>query len=301
MFHSILSFKIIITFNYFVTGGKNKNKCLTDWLSQSPSRRHLFLISGDEDFDFSGLLYRFMWRRNDNVLLARPGKAHGYVCKAGTIVWQWSSVLKGKYLTGKYFSQTPYWYLKARVQVPLEYPPEWYRNSKVPHENPFSAVEELTSSQNAEIHVPYSYVKLIEVPEWVSRKVREVLSSYPNGISIGDLNFQLRLGCRGELRSIGGLGEGLYSIKYLSKILASIPDIQLLYIGDDNFCVRLIPSTTYNVKKQQLAERRGVKCSGLFDSDSVWDDLESFVFTSRGSRLISRSTSRFASFVLRSS
>jgi len=291
---------------------RTRTNALTDWLSQSPSLGHLFLISGDEDFDFSGILHR-IWRRrrrNDNVLLAFPGKAHGYVCKAATIVWEWSSVLKGKYLTGKYFIHPPYWYIKARVQVPLEYPPEWYRNSKVPHENPFLAVEEPTSSQNAEIHEPSSYIKLFEVQEWVSRMVREVLSSYPNGISIGDLNFQLRLRCRGYVESWMVIGGGL------SSILASIPDVQLLYIGDDNFCVRLIPSTTYNVKKQQRAvkkkqravkmkqravknEQRDVKCSGL--SDSVWDDLESFVFTSRGSCLISRSRSRFASFVLRSS
>jgi hypothetical protein len=47
--------------------------------------------------------------------------------------------------------------------VPLEYPPEWYRNSKTPHENPFSDVENLTSSQNVEIHEPSSYIKSFEV------------------------------------------------------------------------------------------------------------------------------------------
>jgi hypothetical protein len=289
MAHSILSsfisFKLRMTFNYFVTGGMNKNKFFVDWLSQNPRCRNLFLISGDEDYDFFGTVHRNWWRRNDNLLLlACPGKAHGYVCKAATIVWQWSSVLKGKYLTGKHIKYHPDWYIKARERVPLEYPPEWYRNSKVRHENPFSA------SQNEEIDYPSSYIKLFEVRESVSRQVREVLSSYPNGISIGDLNFQLRMGFSG----------GLCGCKKFSNILASIPHVQLLYIGDDNFCVRLIPSTTSNVKKNQ----RDVNHSGipvLFYTGSFWDDVESFVFTSRGSRLLSRSRSRFASFLLLSS
>jgi len=153
-------------------------------------------------------------------------------------------------------------------------------------------------SQNVEIHEPSSYIKSFEVKKWISRKVREVLSSYPNGISIGDLNFQLRLVSRGEVQSINGAGGGLNSIKSLSNILASIPDVQLIYIGDDNFCVRLIPSTTYNVKKKQWAiknEQMDANHSGM--PDSLCHDVESFVFTSRGSHL-SRSRSRFASFVL---
>ncbi|XP_039683985.1 uncharacterized protein [Medicago truncatula] len=263
---------------HHIPGGKNKNKCLMDWLSQNPPRRHLFLIFGDKDFYFSGTL-----RRNDNFLLACPGKADGYICKVATIVWQWSSVLKGKYLTGKYFNHPPDWYIRKREQTPLEYPPEWYRNSKVPHENPFSAAEEPTSSQNAKILDPSSYIKLIYVQQSVSRKIRKVLSSYPNGISIGDLTFHL-----GDC-----FGRGLPDRKKLSNILASIPDVQLLYIGDDNFCVRLMPSTTSNAEEKN--EQRDVNHSRspvLFSTDSFWDEVESFVFTSRGSRQISRSTSR---------
>jgi len=286
-----------MTFNYFDTGGKNKNKWFVPWLSQTPSPRHLFLISGDIDFDFSNILFRNHDRRNDNLLLACSGKTDGYVWKVATIVWQWSSVLKGKYLTGKYCRPPPHWYFKAQVQVPLEYPPEWYRNGKVPYENPFSAAEEPTSSQNVEIHLPSSYIDLFfdedqeldsrkvkEVFSLISMQIREVLSSYPNGISIGDLHYQNSI--------------GIINIKMFSKIIASLPHVQLLYIGDDNFCVRLIPSTTSNVKKKK--KQRDVNHSEilvLFSSGSFGDDVESFVFSSRGSRLISRSRSRFASFV----
>ncbi|CAJ2668898.1 unnamed protein product [Trifolium pratense] len=276
---------------HHIPGGKNKNKWFVHWLSQTPSPRHLFLISGDIDFDFSNILYRNYARRNDNLLLAYPGKTDGYVWKDATIVWQWSSVLKGKYLTGKYCRFPPRWYFKARMQVPLEYPPEWYRNWKVPHENPSSAAEEPTSSQNAEIHVPFSYLDLFvdedqeldsrevkEVFSLISIQIREVLSSYPNGISIGDLHYQNSI--------------GILCIKMFSKIIASLPHVQLLYIGDDNFCVRLIPSTTSNVKKKKQRDVNHSEIPVLFSTGSFGDDVESFVFSSRGSRLISRSRSR---------
>jgi hypothetical protein len=287
-----------MTFNYFVIGGKNKNKCFVDWLSQNPSPRHLFLILGDIDFDFCNLLYRIL-PRYYSLLLVCPGKVVGYAWRVATIVWQWSSVLKGKYLTGKYFRRLPYWYVKGRMQVPLEYPPEWYRNWKVPHENPLSAAEEPTSSQNIEIHLPSSYLRLFfhedleldsrEVRELFSSfsmQVRDVLSLYPNGISIGDLHYQKSL--------------GIITIDIFTKIIASLPHVQLLYIGDNNFCARLIPSTTSNVKKKKKKQRDIINHSEipvLFSTGSFWDDVESFVFSSRGSRLISRSRSRFAIFV----
>jgi len=210
MYHSILStlsFKIIMTFNYSVTGGKNKNKCFADWFSQNPSPGHLFLISGDKDINFSCILLRNFHRRNDNILLACPGKAEGCVSIRAFIVWQWSSVLKGKYLTGRYFCYPPEWYAKARA--PLEYPPEWYRNWKVHPKNPFLAAEEPTSSQNAEIHIPSSFFG--EDQNVCYRPVREVLSSYPNGIPVGEL--KMRLGIPGDT-------------KMFSQVIASIPQVQ---------------------------------------------------------------------------
>jgi hypothetical protein len=69
------------SFNFSVTGGKNKNKCFADWFSQNPSPIHRFLISGDKDIDLSCILLRNFYRRNDNVLLACPGKDHGYVSR----------------------------------------------------------------------------------------------------------------------------------------------------------------------------------------------------------------------------
>jgi hypothetical protein len=61
--------------------------------------------------------------------------------------------------------------------------------------------------------------------------------------------------------------------------------------------VRLIPSTTSTVKKKKQRDVDHSEMPVLFSSDSFEDDVETFVFSSRGSRLISRSRSRFASFV----
>ena len=288
-----------MTFNYYVTGGKNKNKCLVDWFSQNPSPIHRFLISDDKDIDFSCTLLKNLRRRHDIFFLACPGKTNGYVSRVPFIKWRWSSVLKGKYLTGKYFCYPPKWYTKMRV--PLEYPSEWYRNWKVCLENPFSAAEEPTSSQNAEIHIaaeeptssqnaeiriPSSWIKFFgeDLTECnrLSRQIKEVLSSYPNGISIGEL--KIRMGIPGR-------------IKMFTEAIASMSQVQLLYIGDDNFCVRLMPSTTSIFKKKKQRDADHSEVPVLFSTDYFGDDVENFVFSSRGSRLISQSRSRFASFV----
>jgi len=88
------------------------------------------------------------------------------------------------------------------------------------------------------------------------------------------------------------------NMKYY-KVIASIPQVQLLYIGDDNFCVRLIPSTTSTVKKKKKQrDANHSEMPVLFYTDSFVDDVETFVFSSRGSHLISRSIRRFASFVV---
>ncbi|RHN40091.1 putative meiosis arrest female protein [Medicago truncatula] len=80
--------------------------------------------------------------------------------------------------------------------------------------------------------------------------------------------------------------------KLFIEAIVSISEVQLLYIGDDNFCVRLIPSTTSTVKKKKQRDADHSEMPVLFSSDSFGDDVETFVLSSRGSRLISRSRSR---------
>lgn len=82
---------------YFVAVGKNSADRfllvnLMDWVSQNPPPAHLFFISGDTDF--AGILHKLRMN-NYNVLLATPTFASEVFHSAATIIWQWSSILKG--------------------------------------------------------------------------------------------------------------------------------------------------------------------------------------------------------------
>ncbi|KAE9608722.1 putative OST-HTH/LOTUS domain, OST-HTH associated domain, PIN domain-containing protein [Lupinus albus] len=139
-----------IQLTHIPKGGKNSADRsllveLMHWVSQNPPPAHLFLISGDKDF--AGLLHRLRMN-NYNILLATIGKAPDVLCSAATIAWQWSSLIKGEDLAGKHFNHPP--------DGPFG---SWYGNYKMPLENPFSAVEQSTSSPTVEIYEPTSESK----------------------------------------------------------------------------------------------------------------------------------------------
>jgi hypothetical protein len=230
MFHlsTFLSFQIII--KYFVSGGKNSadRSLLVDlmyWISQNPPPAHLFLISGDRDF--AGILHRLRMN-NYNILLAIPGKAPDVLCSAATIMWQWSSLLKGENLTGKHFNHPPDGQFGS-----------WYGNSKVPLENPFSAVEQSPSSQKVqivEINEPSSDLKSAGgEPKPVMRIIKHILSLHPNGITIGDLREEL-------VKCNVSLGRNIFGYKRLHRFLSAIPNVHLQELGHGKFCVNLLPS-----------------------------------------------------------
>ncbi|CAK8567851.1 unnamed protein product [Lathyrus sativus] len=190
------------------------------WVSQNPPPAHLFLISGDRDF--AGILHLLRIKMY-NILLASPGNAPDVLCSAATMMWQWTSILKGEDLTGKHLNHPPdgqfgSWY--GNSKVPLEnpfwtsilkgedltgkhfnHPPDgqfgsWYGNSKVPLENPFSvenpfsAAEESTSSQNihvTEINEPSSDLKV-----GVGLKVRSMKFSDDEIVRSTDISPKVR-------------------------------------------------------------------------------------------------------------
>jgi len=155
------------------------------------------------------------------------------LCHAPTIMWDWSSLLKGEDLTGKHFNHPPDGPTNSR-----------YGNSNVPLENPFSLVDLHTSSQNAEeIYKPTLDIKLAEASKSVSRQVMKILCSHPNGISIGDFRAELT---KCDLP----LDKRLYGNKKFSDFLVSMSYVQLEYLGGGNFWVRLVPSTTSSVKNK---------------------------------------------------
>lgn len=224
MFHSStsLSFQNCNVFEYFVAGGKNSadRSLLVDllyWVSQNPPPAHLFLISGDRDF--AGILHRLRMN-NYNILLAIPGKAPDVLRSAATIMWQWPSLLKGEDLTGKHFNHPP--------DGPFG---SWYGNSKVPLEDPFSSADQSTSSSNVEIHEPSPG----GIPKSFMRRVRHILSSHPNGIAISDLRTELT-------KCDVSLGKSMFGYKSFSRLLLSIPHVQLKHLGHGSFCVHLVTS-----------------------------------------------------------
>ncbi|CAJ2641592.1 unnamed protein product [Trifolium pratense] len=219
-----------IHLSHVPNGGKNSadRSLLVDlmyWVSQNPPPAHLFLISGDRDF--AGILHRLRMN-NYNILLAIPEKAPDVLCSAATIMWQWTSLLKGENLTGKHFNHPPDGQFGS-----------WYGNSKVPLENPFSAAEQSPSSQKVqivEINEPSSDLQPAGgKPESVVRIIKHILNLHPNGIAVSDL--------RAELTECNvSLGRNIFGYKRLYRFLSSIPNLHLQKVGNGNFCVKLLPS-----------------------------------------------------------
>ncbi|WJX74013.1 hypothetical protein P8452_57727 [Trifolium repens] len=176
---------------------KRKKTCdylfldLANWVFNNPPPFHLFIICGDVSINGLWMLHDLRMS-NYNILVACPGRTYDVLRSATTIMWHWSSILKGEDLTGKHFNYPPdgpfdSWYGDSRVNLEnpfsaadgstssqaeiLEYI-ESGELSKVTLENPFSTAEESTYSQNAEIHEPSSDIQSSEVPESVSRQVK---------------------------------------------------------------------------------------------------------------------------------
>lgn len=191
------------------------------WAFQNPPPAHLFLISGDKDF--ACILHRLRMN-NYNILLASPKKAPSVLFSAATIMWQWSSLLKGENLIGKHFNHPP--------DGPFG---SWYGNFKVSLESPFPAAEHSTSFQNVELYEPSLDLTLGAVPKSVVRQVRHILSSHPKGIPIKDLHAEL---AKFDVR----LDKSLCGLRNFSRFLLSIPHVQLQPFGNGNFGVCLVSS-----------------------------------------------------------
>ncbi|TKY73874.1 Meiosis arrest female protein 1-like [Spatholobus suberectus] len=192
---------------------------LMDWVSRNPPPAHLFLISGDGDF--AGILHRLRMN-NYNILLASPRQAPDVLCSAATIIWQWSSLVKGEYLSGKHFNHPPDGLLGS-----------WYGNYEVTLQKPFSAVEQSTSSQKVDIYEPA--LDLHTVPKAVVRQIWRILRSHPKGISIGDLRLEL-------MKHNVPFVKNFYGYKTFARFLSSTPYVELKPLGDGNFHVYLVPS-----------------------------------------------------------
>ncbi|XP_014523372.2 meiosis regulator and mRNA stability factor 1-like [Vigna radiata var. radiata] len=192
---------------------------LRDWISQNPPPAHLFLISADGDF--AGMLHRLRMH-NYNILLASTRNAPEVLCSAATIIWQWSSLVKGEHFSGKHLSHPPYGLFGS-----------WYGNYNVIPDKPFSDVEKSASSQKIDIYKPS--LDLQTVPKEVITHVCHIFRSNPNGILIGDLHRRLKE------RKVD-FGKKFYGYGSFTRFLISTMHVKLEPLGFGKFRVCLIPS-----------------------------------------------------------
>ncbi|GER35102.1 unnamed protein product [Striga asiatica] len=204
-----------ITLIHVPSGGKNSADRsllihLMSWVSRNPPPAHIFLISGDSDF--SDILHRLRME-NYNILLASPDTAPSVLCSAATIMWQWSSLLKGENLTGKLFNQPP--------DGPFN---SCYGHYRAPLEDPFASTE-----QNPCLAASADEPKIRQIPKDVSKHVSQILDLFPDGMSLTQLRTELS-------KSNLAIDKDLYGHKKFSRFLQAMPSVLKIHSGSDGKC-----------------------------------------------------------------
>ncbi|KAI4365502.1 hypothetical protein MLD38_021482 [Melastoma candidum] len=204
-----------INMTHVPNGGKNSadRLLLVDlmcWVSQNPPPAHLFLISGDRDF--AGILHRLRMN-NYNVLLASPESASGVLCSAASIMWHWNSLVRGENLAGRIYNQPP--------DGPYG---SWYGHYKVSTKDPYAGIES-SSSKSENIRESCPEQKPATAPASVVKRIRRILSSFPQGISITELRLEL------DRQSVN-LDRNFYGHKKFPKFLLSMPQVLKLHRDD---------------------------------------------------------------------
>lgn len=232
---------LICFFASSIVGGKNSadRSLLVDlmyWVSKNPPPAHLLLISGDRDF--AGILHRLRMS-NYNILLASPDSAPNVLCSAATLMWQWSSLLKGENLTAKLFNQPP--------DGPYN---SWYGHYKAPLLDPFAVTEQSSCSSADQSSLVASEpklltpeVKLRPIPKSLMRHIYQILRSNPEGISITQLRAEL-IKCN--------VDKELYGYKKFSRFLSAMPHLLELYGDDGRIMVKRV-NTKYSDELSQAA------------------------------------------------
>lgn len=213
-------------FALVILGGKNSadRSLLVDlmyWVSQNPPPAHLFLISGDRDF--AGILHRLRMN-NYNILLACPESTPCVLCSAASIMWHWSSLLKGENLAGKHFNQPP--------DGPYG---SWYGHYRWPLEDPFAVAEQPACARAEDLPDSGTDCKDRQIPKIVVKQIRRILYSNPKGIPITDLRAEL-------FKSNVIIDKDFYGYKKFSRFLLAMPQIlKLQRESDGQYLVRAAP------------------------------------------------------------
>ncbi|GAB2226129.1 hypothetical protein Drorol1_Dr00021921 [Drosera rotundifolia] len=175
------------------------------WVSQNPPPAHLFIISGDKGM--AGVLHRLRMN-NYNILLACQDGPPNVLCSAASIMWCWNDLVRGENLAGKHFNLPP--------DGPFH---SWYGNFKVPLEDPFTATETPSFSQNEDsIDELSSDAKIRQVPKVVLNAIQRIVNSYSNGVSITHLRDAL-------VEAKVHIDKDFYGYKKFSCFLSSMPKI----------------------------------------------------------------------------
>uniref|UniRef100_A0A1D1YMP7 Limkain-b1 n=1 Tax=Anthurium amnicola TaxID=1678845 RepID=A0A1D1YMP7_9ARAE len=177
---------------------------LVYWVAQNPPPVHFFLISGDRDF--ANILHRLRMN-NYNILLACTDGASGALCSAATVMWQWNTLVRGESLTGKYFNHPPDGLYGS-----------WYGHYRGALDNPFRATEDAPTLQPEESMESVPDAKLRQIPKALVNRLRQILYSYPEGISLTELRVELK-------RNNVVLDKDYFGHKKFSQLLLSMPNI----------------------------------------------------------------------------
>nr|XP_043623220.1 uncharacterized protein LOC122595007 [Erigeron canadensis] len=246
-----------INLTHIPNGGKNSadRSLLVDlmyWVSQNPPPAHLFLISGDRDF--ASTLHRLRMS-NYNILLASPDNAPAVLCSAASIMWQWTSLVKGENLNGKYFNQPP--------DGPYA---SWYGHYRVALEDPFVVCNQVSnqtpSVQSEGISDSNSDIKPRAIPKVVLSAIRNVLNSYPKGLSITELRAEL-------MNNNVTIEKDFYGHKKFSQFLLAMPSLlRLQSMKDGQHMIHGISPKSRESCLPTL-DKASVTCASTTDKASV--------------------------------
>ncbi|KAL0927100.1 hypothetical protein M5K25_001257 [Dendrobium thyrsiflorum] len=191
---------------FLVVGGKNSSdrSFMADivyWVYQNPPPAHFFLISGDKDF--ANILHRLRMS-NYNILLASTDTASAVLCSAATIMWPWNGLVRGENVTVRHFNHPPDGLYGS-----------WYGHYKGVLDDPFADTDHPTTSQPEESMESISESKPRPVPRVVVNAIRQILHSYPEGISLTELRSELK-------RNNITMDKDFFGYKKFSLFLASL-------------------------------------------------------------------------------
>ncbi|CAA6660540.1 unnamed protein product [Spirodela intermedia] len=198
-----------VCLNHVPNCGKNSSdrSLLADlvyWVAQNPPPVHFFLISGDGDF--ANILHRLRMN-NYNILLASGDGASGALCSAATLMWQWNSLVRGDSLTGRHFNHSPDGLHGS-----------WYGHYKGALDNPFPDAEQTNIMPPEEPTEFLTDFKPRQIPKALVNGIRQVLFSYPDGISLSELRSELK-------RNNIVLEKDYFGHRKFSHLLLSMPNI----------------------------------------------------------------------------